>query len=260
MNRPRADLRRRWKALLVAGLLFVVTGCGASEEEEVVFVFAASSLTDAFSELVETYQRDHPDISLELNLGGSTSLREQILDGADADVFAAASFEVLHELEADGLVYESPQMFARNSLAIAVPSGNPGSIRSLADFERSELELGMCAQIVPCGEAAAAAFEIANLVPVPDTHEPSVRALLSKVADGELDGGVVYESDLVGGLASVERIPIDESVNTVRAYPIVMILGSSESEPSVNTIGFVSYVLSAEGQAVLARHGFLPVS
>lgn len=249
-------------ARLLAGLLVALavtvgaSGCGAggqNEEQTVLRVFAAASLTDAFTELAAAFEEQQPDIDIELNLAGSSALRAQILAGAPADVFASASIPVMDEVDEAGLTLDEPQVFASNSLEIAVPVGNPANLTGLGDFERQELFLGLCASGVPCGQLADDLLAEAGVTPTIDTREPDVRALLEKVATAELDGGIVYATDVLAAADRVDGVEIAADFDAAARYPIAA-LGEGDS-PDIGP-EFTAFVLSASGRAILADHGF----
>lgn len=227
-------------------------GDAASEEGEVV-VSAAASLTDAFAAVASAFEAAHPRVDVVLNLAGSSSLRAQILEGAPVDVFASANRTNMERVVAAGEVSGEPRIFARNRLEIAVPPGNPAGIRGLKAFADRALRLGLCAASVPCGDFARHALERASVTPSLDTNEPDVRALLTKVELGELDGGIVYATDVASALGSVEGIPIPDGVNVVAEYPIAVLSGAPH--PSAAR-AFVDFVLSVEGRAILTGYGF----
>ena len=216
-----------------------------------ILVFAAASLTDAFSDIEKAFETEHPDIDVQLNLAGSSQLREGILEGAPVDVFASAD-EINMDLVAAALPEQSlePAVFATNHLVIAVPLGNPAGIASIEDFSRPDLLLGVCAAQVPCGSLAVDVLSAQGVVPSLDTSEPDVRSLLAKIEGGDLDAGLVYATDTTDG--RVERLDIPSSGDFVNRYPIVA-LGD---DPSDAANEFVDFVMSSEGQAILAGHGF----
>ncbi len=221
-----------------------------------VRVFGAASLTDAFQDLETAFEAEHPAFDLELNLAGSSGLREQILDGAPVDVFASASEaimdQVVTELSGRDAVVEEPRAFATNQLTIAVPAGNPASVTGLQDFARSELFLGLCAEPVPCGELADRALEAAGIEPSVDTRESDVRALLNKVETGELDAGIVYRTDVLAS-GSVEAIDVPTTIDAASTYPI-SVLGQGDSIEGGRA--FVVFLFGEAGQGILADHGF----
>jgi molybdate transport system substrate-binding protein len=188
-----------------------------------------------------------------LNFAGSSALREQILEGAPADVFASANASNMERVVAAGLTAGPVRVFATNRLAIAVPAGNPARVSGLQDFGRAELLLGLCAEQVPCGELARTALSRAGVTPVVDTEEPDVRALLTKIEAGELDAGITYLTDVVAAGAAVEAIEIPDSANPVADYPIAVL---TEGRSQQIAAEFVDFVMSEEGRRILTSYGF----
>jgi molybdate transport system substrate-binding protein len=218
-----------------------------------VLVFAAASLTDAFADIERSFEEHHPAADVQLNLAGSASLREQILDGAPADVVASADVATLQPLIDAEAIEEGYEFFATNGLTIAVPSGNPGSVEGVTSFEDGSLLLGACAPGVPCGDLATEVFAAAGVRPALDTEEPNVRAVLTKVSAGELDAGIVYTTDVLAESDTVDSIEIPPDVNVSSAYPIAIV---RDSPNTVGGVAFVEFVLSDEGRELLAGRGF----
>lgn len=232
--------------------LLVIVACGGSERPVgEILVSAAASLTDAFAESEAAFEAANPEIDVLLNLGSSSSLREQILEGAPVDVFASANPSNMTQVIAAGATNQSTT-FALNVLQIAVPAGNPAGIAGLADFATPELLIGLCAAGAPCGDFGRQALEAAGVIPSIDTEEPDARALLTKIEAGELDAGIVYATDVLSSSA-VDGIAIPEQFNVVAEYPIAVL---TEAPNAGGAEAFVNFVLSEEGQAILRRYGF----
>lgn len=239
--------------LLLASVLggAACEGPGDADDGRVV-VLAAASLTAAFGELALSFEAANAGIDVELNVGASSSLREQILAGVPADVFASANRENMTQVVKAGAA-TGPRDFAANQLQIVVPAGNAARVRGLADFADAELLLGLCAEEVPCGQFARRALAGAGVRPSIDTHETDVRSLLTKVEAGELDAGIVYRTDVLAGGDAVEGVDIPVEVNVIAIYPIAALSGAPNPEVAAT---FVAFVLSDEGQAILGSHGF----
>ena len=222
----------------LVAIVVLLAAC-TSDRKDTLDVFAASSLTDAFGEIEAVFEADH-DVDVVLNLAASSALREQILAGAPADVFAAAN-----QSNVDAVADDS-QVFATNRLQIVVPADNPGDVGDIDDLARDDLLVGLCAVEVPCGALAREALDLAGVDASVDTEEPDVRSLLAKVVGGELDVGIVYRTDVLSAGDDVRGIDLD----AVTEYPIAALTDDAG--------GFVDFVLSDEGQAILERHGFGP--
>jgi molybdate transport system substrate-binding protein len=229
-----------------------VAGCDGTTSSEVL-VSAAASLTDTFVEVEAAFETANPGVDVALNLASSSSLRQQILEGAPADVFASANTSNMDQVIAGGEALGEPTTFALNLLQIAVPAGNPAGITGLQDFANEELLIGLCAEDVPCGDFGREALDNAGVIPVIDTNEPDVRALLTKIEAGELDAGITYLTDVLSAGGAVEGIVIPDDVNVVAAYPIVTLTSASNPDGAA---AFVAFVLSGPGQAILASYGF----
>lgn len=241
--------------ICLASLLLAACGpepAGGQRAGSKLLVSAAASLSDAFSEVAIAFEKTTPEVDVILNLAGSSALGRQILEGAPADVYASADGAQMDRMVAAGEVSGDPRVFVLNRLQIAVPAGNPAQVAGLADFARDELLIGLCAPAVPCGDLARRALARAGVAAKPDTHEPNVRALLSKLEAGELDAGLVYATD-VDSSARVEGIDIPTQQSPVAAYPIALLAGAPNPPAGA---AFIEFVLSDAGRVILSRHGF----
>jgi len=231
---------RRTAALLA--VVLALTGCTRSPQRQQITVLAASSLAGSFTTLARAYEKEHAGTSVRVILGASSALKQQVTAGAPADVIATASQATVAGLKGTG----APVVFVRNRLILAVPAGNPGHIRGLADLARTGLKVAVCAPQVPCGVAATRALAAAHLTVRPATIESDVKAVLTKVELGEVDAGLVYATDVLAAGKRVIGLPIEPPVTA--AYPILTLRKVGA--------GFVAFVRSGKGEAVLAKAGF----
>jgi len=239
---------RCWVLLGLA--LLAATGARA----ENLTVFAAASLTDAFRTIGKDFEAAHPGTRVEFNFAGSSTLVRQIIEGAPADVFASADEENMKKAIDAGDVAGKPQTFTRNRLAIVVPHGNPKHVTGLADLGRAGMTVALAAPEVPVGRYATQAFTKAGVARPQASSEVDVKAVLTRVAMGEADAGVVYTTDVIAGGDRVEAVTIPEAHNVIASYPIAIL----KSAPNAaGARAFVDYVLSAAGQRVLERSGFI---
>jgi molybdate transport system substrate-binding protein len=217
-----------------------------------ITVFAASSLTAAYSAIGRDFERAHPGSMVKFSFGGSSTLVAQIQQGAIGDVFASADQPNMRKAVDAGLVAGSPSIFAHNRLEIVVVGGNPKRISGLSDLARSGLVVVLCAPAVPCGHYATQALQKAGVTVKAASQETDVKAVVSKVALGEADAGIVYVTDLRAAGAGVQGVDIPSVQNVLADYPVA-ILKDSQNAPLAKA--FVSYLLG-DGQSTLARYGF----
>jgi molybdate transport system substrate-binding protein len=257
-------LVRAAAVLTAIALLAVPAACGRSEgpgggagrgssrqSGGTITVLAAASLTEAFNQIGKGFQARFGS-GVTFSYGSSATLATQITQGAPADVFAAASPATMKTVTDAGAA-ASPTDFASNTLEIAVPAGNPGKVTGLRDFADAGLKIAVCDPSVPCGSAAVEVFAAAKITPRPDTLGTDVKATLQQVSSNEVDAALVYRTDVIAAGTRVEGIEFPEARQAVNEYPIAALKAAKNAESAQ---AFVDYVLSPEGQAVLAKSGF----
>ncbi len=258
---PWAVLWVVWLALL-AGLAPTPTPPGH------LVVFAASSLSEAFGEVGQVLGQDHPGLRVTFQFAASSLLRTQILQGARADVFASADERNMQLVREAGLLGTPPVTFCRNELVVVVPAHNPARVSSVRDLARPGVKLVAASPEVPLGaytrqvlsrlsrEASYGADFGQRVLHNVRSYEPNVRMLLARVALGEADAAFVYRSDVLSGYGRrVRTVEIPRWAKVVATYPMAVLRGAPNPEGARR---FVEFVLSASGQQILARWGFLP--
>lgn len=273
-------MRSETLRLLFAVVVALLAGCDAATtaaptsesnarpEAAELTVFAAASLTEAFTELGEQFEAQHPEATVVFNFAGSNQLAAQINQGAPADVFASANpAQMQMAIDSGRIVGGARQTFVRNRLVVIYPKDNPAGLTAWQDLAKSGVKVVFAAKEVPVGQysldfldkaAQDAAYGIAfkagvlaNVV----SYEENVRAVMSKVVLGEADAGIVYTSDVAGDNAGqVGRIDIPDTLNTIATYPIAALNDSAHPELAQ---AFVDLILSPQGQAVLESYGFI---
>ena len=234
--------------------LFVSSGCASTgdADQRRLSVLAASSLTDAFSTLAARFERTY-GVDVRLSFAGSSSLAQQVVDGAPADVVATADQESMALVSDAGLAATDPTLFATNTLVIVTPRDNPAGITTVRSLADPDVSVALCAPEVPCGRAAADVLRVDRVQITPVTLEPDVRSVLAKVRLGEVDAGIVYVTDARSAGSEVRTVPLRNAATVVSRYPLAAL--RSASEP-VLARQFVRLVLSPAGQQVLHREGF----
>ena len=264
-------MKRRLLSLVLVVLLLSLSlaGITSAQDTQTLTVFAASSLTDAFNEIGDNFKTANAGVEVVFNYGSSSTLATQLSEGAPADIFASANARQMTVASDAGRIAGKPQTFAKNRLILIVPADNPANIQSLRDLANAGVKLVVAAPGVPVrdytdamlaklltdpnyGEAYQTAF-MANIV----SEEDNVRQVSAKVALGEADAGLVYKSDVTPDIAEqVIAFPIPDTINTLATYPIAATDNTAAPELAAQ---FISYVLSDEGQDILAKWGFIPV-
>jgi molybdate transport system substrate-binding protein len=258
-------------------MLMIMTACtpvGASRAESAapgddLLVYAAASLTDAFSTLGDRFSAAHPGTHVTFNFAGSQQLAQQLAQGAPGDVFAAANQRQMQAVMDTGRIADgAARIFVRNRLVVIVPAANPAGLVTLQDLARPGIKLVLAAPEVPVGAYSAAFLDKAASDYGADyaarvranvmSYEENVRFVVSKVALGEADAGIVYVSDVTGETAQhVGRITIPDHLNIFAEYPLAAL---SDAKNPALAQAFVDYVLGPEGQAILAEYGLIPAA
>ena len=237
----------------------------ATPAPQTLTVFAAASLTEAFTEIGKSFEAANPDVTVTFNFAGSQALRTQIEEGAPADVFASASGKEMDALVTDKFVTEGlPQIFLTNKLVVILPANNPAGLAKLEELAKPGIKLVLAAEAVPVGNYARQSLDkmngsfgadfkdkvLANVV----SNEDNVKQVVAKVQLGEADAGIVYTSDAIAA-PDLKTIEIPSELNVIAKYPIAPLTKSAHADLAKT---FTDYVLSTEGQSVLKKWGFAP--
>lgn len=238
----------------------------AETEPRILIVFAAASLTDAFTEIGENFQTANPNVTVTFNFAGSQALRTQLEEGAPADIFASANKTQMDAVIAASLITEGTQQnFLTNKLVVILPADNPAGLSKLEDLANPGIKLVLAAEEVPVGNFARQALDLMNASFGTDfkdkvlanvvSNEDNVKQVVTKVQLGEVDAGIVYTSDAVAA-PELQTIEIPSELNVVAKYPIAPLLNSEHADVAQ---AFIDYVLSDKGQAILEKWGFSPI-
>lgn len=232
----------------------------SSAGEDELTVFAAASLTEAFTEIGAAYEDANDGTTVSFNFSGSQVLATQIIEGGPADVFAAADVEQMDRAAGEGRIEGEASIFALNRLVVIVPADNPANIESAEDLARPGVKLVLAAAEVPAGRYAR---QLIDHLPagagfaerVEDnvvSNESNVRQVVAKVQLGEADAAIVYATDVTADVAEeVAVIEVPDESNVMARYVIAVVEGASDEAQE-----FVAFVLSAEGARILESHGF----
>jgi molybdenum ABC transporter molybdate-binding protein len=265
-SRFRVSARRDLAPLVFAVAAALAVSCGTADDQGsaaaaddggvagTVTVLAAASLTDVFEALADELAGEYPDLEIVFSFGPSSGLVEQVSAGAPADVLATADTGTMDNAVADGAVEGEPVLFARNTLTLAVPAGNPGGISSLTDLAREDLRIALCEPQVPCGAAAERLLDVAGVTAAPDTLENDVRDTAGKVALGEVDAALIYLTDAAAMADDVDTIDIPEADEVVNDYPVAVL---SDAANRAGADAFVQALTGEVGRRILGQAGFV---
>ncbi|MFT3853437.1 MAG: molybdate ABC transporter substrate-binding protein [Ilumatobacteraceae bacterium] len=217
-----------------------------------ITVFAAASLTASFNEIGSAFSTEYPDAKVTFSFDASSALVTQINEGAPADAFASADEANMKKLTDVGGNAGEPVIFATNVLQIIVPKGNPKGITSVADLAKPGITFVTAAPEVPIGKYTQQVLDAAGVSVTPVSLEQNVKGIVTKVANGEADAGIVYKTDVLAEPKS-EGVDIPEDINVIAKYPIVV---TKEATNASTGQAFVDFVLSDQGQKILASYGF----
>jgi molybdate transport system substrate-binding protein len=268
----RMPSRARRAGILVAGLaaMLTVSGCAAGTPASHssagstpasaqgphgdLTVYAAASLTASFNDLADRFAAAHPGVTVKpIDYDGSQILATQIVQGAPADVFASADQQTMDTVRTAGLTASTPVTFATNRLEIAVQPGNPKKITTLEQLAARGIQTVTCAPAVPCGAAAHTLLSAEGVKLTPVSEEQNVTAVITKVASGAADAGLVYVTDVKAAKGSVAGVSIPDADKAINSYPITVVKNAADRAVAK---AFVDYVLSPAGRKVLRSYGF----
>lgn len=230
-----------------------------------VTVFAASSLTEAFGAMAVAFHGKHPNARIVFNFAGTPTLRTQLEQGARADVFASANEPQMALAFQSGVVEGSSTAFATNRLVVVTPISRD-AVKTLSDLEKPQVKIVLTLPDVPVGAYSRQSLEkmeasgqfpagfasrvLANVV----SEETNVRQVIAKIAFGEADVGISYGTDITPDVATkVRTIDIPDDFNVLAIYPIAQVRNAPNP---FGAAAFLEFVISSEGQGILAKHGF----
>jgi molybdate transport system substrate-binding protein len=246
------------------GLTLSVAACGSTSPGAAVatpspklsgslMVFAAASLTEAFTDDKNRLTTANPRLSVTYSFAGSQQLVAQIQSGAPADVVATADATNMQKLVAANLV-ETPKDFARNLLEIVVAPGNPRGVKGLTDLARADLKVVLEDPSVPAGKYGRQALDRQGVKASPVSLELDVKSELQKVETGEADAGIVYVTDVKSAGTRATGVAIPAEQNVVATYPVAVVKATANHALSQV---FVDQLITGTGQDALKARGFL---
>jgi molybdate transport system substrate-binding protein len=192
-------------------------------------------------------------VTVKFNYAGSSDLAQQIVNGAPADVFAAASDATMKTVTDAKLTAAKPVTFAKNVLQIATPPGNPKKIATFADLAKPDVKVVVCAPQVPCGAAAQKIEKSTGITLKPVSEEADVKSVLSKVETDDADAGLVYVTDVNSAADKVQGVNFPEASQAATIYPIAVLKNAPAADLANQ---FVTMVTGEQGRKALEQAGF----
>jgi molybdate transport system substrate-binding protein len=248
----------KWCAILAAMLVAVALMQAAPVlGAEELTVSAAASLTNAFPEIGQAFEKQHPDTKVIFNFAASGPLLQQIAQGAPVDVFASADQKTMDQAQDKGLIIPaSRKNFVSNTLVLIVPQDSKFNLtgpQGLTQPAVKRVAVGNPVS-VPVGRYAQEALTQAGLW---EALQPklimgeSVRQVLDYISRGEVDAGFVYATDaaIMGKVKTVATVQGHQPI----VYPVALVAASRKQELGQE---FLNLLASPEGMAILAKYGF----
>ena len=290
-------MKKKLTALLLVGLLSgsMLAGCGgnasddssssapasASAETEAdqgeLVVFAAASMTETLTELSNAYMEEKPNVDVVLNFDSSGTLKTQIQEGADCDVFISAGQLQMDQLDAnadpsvnteglDFVLEDSRFDILENKVALAVPDDNPKNINSYDDMkaglEDGSILLAMGNSDVPVGQYTQKILTylgldetaLANAGNI--TYGSNVKEVTTQVSEAAVDCGIIYQTDAYSAGLTVVDTATPEMCGQV-IYPAAVLNVSKNPDVAKDYLDFLT---SDDADAVFEEVGFTAIN
>jgi molybdate transport system substrate-binding protein len=243
--------------LLALVLAATVSACDPARkgaQDPTITVLAASSLSGAFTDLATEFEGEHPGVDVQLVLDSSATLARMAAEHAPGDVLATADRRTMDQALADGGLRKGqvPVQLATNVLELAVPAGTT-AVRSFSDLDDPGVDYLTCVATAPCGAAARTLLAHDKIRRSPASEEVDVKAVVTKVAAGEADAGIVYRTDVVASKGAVVGLDIPGADASPNTYWAAVTAEAHDPRLAASWIGFVT---GAKGRAILGAAGF----
>ncbi len=267
--------KTRWFAIVLTVSLVVLAGCkpvtpaptsqeAAPAASAAITAFAPSVLGDAVKQLGAGFEATQGDVKVQLEIGHTPTQRTQIEEGATPDVFFAAGKADIEALAQQNLIAaDQIKPLARNQLIVVLPPDNPAGIAAVEDLIKPGVRLLLAQPELPIGMATEKLLDNLAAKVAPDfkekalanvvSRELGVKPIVTKVALGEADAGVVFVSDATAA-PELATLALPGDVNVTVMFMVAPLAAAADPEKAK---AFVDYVLADEAQAMLQAQGFL---
>ena len=246
------------KFLLLLLLCCLLAGCAEKEKQELI-VFAAASMTETLTELGEVYMTENPDVKIVFNFDSSGTLKTQIEEGADCDIFISAGQKQMDDLKAE------PRDLLENNVVLAIPEGNPADIQNFDDLvaalKAGDILMAMGNSDVPVGQYTQkilAFYGLDESVLAENgviTYGSNAKEVTTQIAEGLVDCGIIYQTDAASaGLTVVDTATAAMCGQVI--YPAA-VMTASENRETAND--FLDFLKSDKADAIFEAVGFTPI-
>ena len=270
-------MKKLFAMLLVLAMVFALAACGNTATDKVeLTVFAAASMTETLTELGNQYMAANENVEIVFNFDSSGTLKTQIQEGADCDVFISAGQKQMNQLDitasaevnTEGLdfVLEDTRFdILENKVALAVPEGNPAGIESyddmIAGLQDASIMLAMGNADVPVGQYTQKILTYYGLVEEElaaagsITYGTNVKEVTTQVSEAAVDCGIIYQTDAFSaGLTVVDTASAEMCGQVI--YPAAVLKVAKNAEAAQ---AFLEFLTSDAADAVFANVGFTPI-
>ena len=221
------------KLLAIFTLAFLSLAPSASAADNVI-VFAASSLTDAYTQLGKQYESKNPDVNITFSFQASSTLITQITNGAPADILVSAE------------PFYGGTNYLTNRVVLAVPKNS--TISKISDLDRAKWI--QCAHEVPCGIAADSALRYESVKSKPLSLEPKVTSVVAKLLAGEVDAAITFRTDVIANRSKLNAIEFSNKDAATTIYQIAQL------KKNRTTAAFMRFLQSRAALRFLQSKGF----
>ena len=281
-------MKKALSLLLALTMALALTACGGTETADTqeagtetgdtaeaveLYVFAAASLTESLDQIIEQYKAVAPGVTIVPTYDSSGTLKTQIQEGADCDLFLSAAPKQMNQLDAQGgeentegldFVDSATRLdLLENKVALAVPEGNPKGIESFDQLsellQSGDVALAIGNSDVPVGQYTQKIFAYYGLDEAAIagclTYGSNVKEVTTQVSEGAVDCGIIYATDAFSaGLATVDGATAEMCGQVI--YPAAVLKTSQHPDEAK---AFLDYLSTADASAVFESVGFTPL-
>ena len=274
-------MKKTLTLLLTLAMLFTLAACGSSAapskgEKEEIIVFAAASMTETLNQVKDVYEKEN-NVTITYNFDSSGTLKTQIQEGADCDLFISAGQKQMNQLDLssdkeinkEGLDFvagDTRLNLLENKVVLVVPEGNPKSIESFDDLAARLAEgsilMAMGNSDVPVGQYTQ---KILNFYGLDEealaksgviTYGSNVKEVTTQVSEGSVDCGIVYCTDAFSaGLTVIDGASKDMCGQVI--YPAAVLRNSAHPDEAK---AFLDYLTGEDAGRVFESVGFTPLA